>query len=80
MIAARSETSTVILTWAISLMLNNRHVLKKAQDELDLQVGKERTVNESGIGNMLFLQAIVKETLRLYPAAPLSAPREFLED
>jgi cytochrome P450 len=79
MIAGGSDTSTVTITWAISLLLNNLHVLKKAQDELDSQVGKERIVNESDIGNLVFLQAIVKETLRLYPPAPLS-PREFLED
>jgi cytochrome P450 len=55
-------------------------VLKKAQEELDIEVGKERIVNESDIDKLVFLQAIVKETLRLYPPAPLSAPRELLED
>jgi cytochrome P450 len=60
--------------------LNNRHVLKKAQEELDIEVGKERIVNVSDIDKLVFLQAIVKETLRLYPPAPLSTPREFSED
>ncbi|XP_023894904.1 cytochrome P450 CYP82D47 [Quercus suber] len=80
LIAGGNDTTAVTLTWATSLLLNNRHVLKKAQDELDDQVGKERTVNESDINKLVYLQAIVKETLRLYPAAPLSAPREFTED
>jgi cytochrome P450 len=80
MIAGGSDTSMVTLTWAISLLLNNRHVLKKAQEELDIKVGKERIVNESDIDKLVFLQAIVKETLRLYPPGPLSGPREFLED
>ena len=80
MIGGGSDTSTVTLTWAISLLLNNRHVLKKAQDELDIQVGKERIVNESDISKLVYLQAIVKETLRMYPPAPLLAPREFIED
>ncbi|KAB1220427.1 Cytochrome P450 82A4 [Morella rubra] len=80
MIAAGSETTTVTLTWAISLLLNNHHMLKKAQDELDIHVGKERIVKESDISKLVYLQAIVKETLRLYPAAPLSGPREFTED
>ncbi|KAE8654392.1 Cytochrome P450 82C4 [Hibiscus syriacus] len=51
------ETNVVTLTWAVSLLLNNLHVLKKAQDELD-----------------------INETMRLYPAAPLSVPREAIED
>ncbi|XP_019454573.1 PREDICTED: cytochrome P450 82A3-like isoform X2 [Lupinus angustifolius] len=48
--------------------------------ELDTKVGKERIVKESDISNLVYIQAIVKETLRLHPAAPLSGPREFTED
>lgn len=80
LIASANDTTTVTLTWAISLLLNNRHVLKKAKDELDACIGRERVVNESDIGKLAYMQAIVKETLRLYPAAPLSGPREFTED
>ncbi|CAL2233429.1 unnamed protein product [Prunus armeniaca] len=40
----------------------------------------DRVVSESDISKLVYLQAIVKETLRLYRAAPLSAPREFTED
>ncbi|CAL5333665.1 unnamed protein product [Camellia sinensis] len=80
MILGGNETTGVSLTWAISLLLNNRHVLKKAQDELDIHVGKNRQVDESDIKNLLYLQAIVKETLRLYPALPLSLAREAMED
>jgi cytochrome P450 len=55
-------------------------VLKKVQDELEVQVGTERVVNETDISQLVYLQAIVKETLRLYPPAPLSGPREFSKD
>ena len=74
------DTTFVTLTWALSLILNNREVLEKAQDELDVQVGKHRQVDETDIKNLVYLQAIVKETMRLYPAAPLSAPRQAMED
>lgn len=57
----------VVLTWTLSLLLNHRDALRKAQDELDMVVGRERLVEESDIGNLVYLQAIVKETLRLYP-------------
>ncbi|GMH11460.1 hypothetical protein Nepgr_013301 [Nepenthes gracilis] len=75
-----TDTTTVTLTWALSLLLNNRHVLKKALDELDTIVGKERLVNDSDMKSLIYLQAIIKEVMRLYPAAPLSVPREAISD
>jgi cytochrome P450 len=80
MIAGGSDTTMVTLTWAIALLLNNPHKLKRAQDELDAEIGRERVVSESDMSKLVYIQAIVKETLRLYPAAPLSAPHEFTED
>ncbi|KAF8405103.1 hypothetical protein HHK36_010001 [Tetracentron sinense] len=80
LIVAGSDTTMISLTWALSLLLNNRHVLKKAVDELDIHVGRDRNVEESDIKNLSYLQAIVKETLRLYPPGPLSGPRESTED
>uniref|UniRef100_A0A5B7A2Y7 Uncharacterized protein n=1 Tax=Davidia involucrata TaxID=16924 RepID=A0A5B7A2Y7_DAVIN len=80
LILTGSESTAETLTWALSLLLNNRHVLKKAQDELDVHVGKDKLVEESDIKNLPYLQAIIKETLRLYPPGPLSGPREAMED
>ncbi|KAK3231504.1 hypothetical protein Dsin_003385 [Dipteronia sinensis] len=80
MILAASDTTTVTLTWVLTLLLNHPNVLKKAQQELDIHVGSERQVNESDIKNLVYLQAIIKETLRLYPAGPLSVPHESMED
>ncbi|KAL6215941.1 hypothetical protein ACLB2K_015367 [Fragaria x ananassa] len=68
----------VTLTWAISLLLNHPHVLEKAQEELDTEVGRERTVAESDLSKLVYLQAIVKETSRLYPVAPL-APHNIVQ-
>ena len=80
LISGGNDTTVVSLTWALSLVLNNRDTLKKAQQELDIQVGKERLVNEQDIGKLVYLQAIVKETLRLYPPGPLGGLRQFTED
>nr|GMD89091.1 cytochrome P450 CYP82D47-like [Ipomoea batatas] len=80
LISGGADTIMVMLTWALSLMMNNPHVLKMAQEELDMVVGKERKVNESDIKSLVYLQAIVKETFRLYAAGPLGAPRMFTED
>ncbi|KAI9118604.1 hypothetical protein K1719_010936 [Acacia pycnantha] len=80
LILGGTDTTTVTLTWALSSLLNNPQVLKKAVHELDTKVGRERTVLESDLKNLSYLQAILKETMRLYPAAPLSVVHESVED
>jgi len=80
LIAGGVDTTSVTLTWAICLLLRNPLILEKSKEELDTQVGKDRCVREPDIDKLVYLQAIVKETLRLYPAGPLSAPREFSEN
>ncbi|KAJ0925714.1 putative cytochrome P450 [Helianthus annuus] len=79
-IAGSADTTTTMLTWTLSLLLNNSYALRKAQEELDTQVGKNRQVNETDIQNLVYLQAVVKETLRLYPATFLNPPRAFTKD
>ncbi|MCD9639300.1 hypothetical protein HAX54_023730, partial [Datura stramonium] len=80
MLAGGTDSTAVALTWTLSLLLNNPHAIQKAQEELDIQVGKNTSVNESHIKNLVYLQAIIKESLRLYPPAPLSAAHESIED
>jgi cytochrome P450 len=80
LILAASDSSTITMMWALSLLLNNREALKKAQEELDIHIGRERQVKESDMKNLVYLQAILKETMRLYPAAPLLLPHESMED
>ena len=46
--------------------------MNKAREEIDTVVGKTRLAEESDISNLPYLQAIVKETLRLHPAGPMA--------
>ncbi|TXG69157.1 hypothetical protein EZV62_004092 [Acer yangbiense] len=75
-----AESTLVAMTWAVSLLLNHPKALRAAQEELDKQVGREKWVQESDIKNLKYLQAIVKETLRLNPPAPVTGQREAMED
>nr|GEX35096.1 cytochrome P450 CYP82D47-like [Tanacetum cinerariifolium] len=80
LLTARLDSTLGTLTWALSLLLNNSKALEIAQNELDEHVGRDRLVEESDMKKLVYLEAILRETLRLYPPAPLSAPRESVED
>lgn len=75
-----TDTSRATMEWALSLLLNNPQVLEKARTEIDIQVGNGRLIDESDITDLPYLRCIINETLRMYPAAPLLAPRESSED
>ncbi|GLT69336.1 hypothetical protein SLA2020_414940 [Shorea laevis] len=74
MLLAGTDTSSVTLEWAMSNLLNNPNVLKKARAELDSQIGEENLMDEPDLSKLHYLQSIISETLRLYPAAPLLLP------
>ncbi|XVF20608.1 hypothetical protein REPUB_Repub12eG0015400 [Reevesia pubescens] len=73
-ILAGTDTSAVTIEWAMSNLLNHPEVLKKARAEIDSQIGQENLINEADVFELHYLQSIIFETLRLYPAAPLLLP------
>ena len=66
--------------WAISELLRKPEIFEKATEELDRVIGKERWVAEKDIPNLPYIEAIVKETMRMHPVAPMLAPRFSRED
>ncbi|KAI3900597.1 hypothetical protein MKW92_014872 [Papaver armeniacum] len=82
MIGAGTDTTKLTTIWTLSLLLNNPHVLDKAKEEVDAHFGKKRrstndaaaaavVVDFDDICNLVYIQAIIKESMRLYPASPL---------
>lgn len=67
------DTSSTSIEWAMSEVLRNPEVLQKVQDELERIVGMDRMVRESDLPRLVYLQAVVKETLRLHPVVPFAA-------
>ncbi|XP_034690483.1 cytochrome P450 CYP82D47-like [Vitis riparia] len=80
LIVGGSATTFAASACLLFLLLNHRHALERVQEELDVNVGRERWVEESDIENLVYLQAVVKKTLRLAPAAPLLVAHEAIED
>ncbi|CAI0388374.1 unnamed protein product [Linum tenue] len=69
--AAGTESSAITTEWAMAELINHPEILNRARKEIDSVVGKSRLVQESDIPDLPYLQAIVKETMMLHPAAPL---------
>ncbi|KAJ9559784.1 hypothetical protein OSB04_004944 [Centaurea solstitialis] len=80
LLSAGTDTSAGTMEWAMTLLLNNPHVLRKAQNEIDKKVGNDRLVEESDIADLPYLRGIINETLRLYPPGPLLVPHESSDD
>ncbi|XWS75580.1 hypothetical protein CRYUN_Cryun01aG0102800 [Craigia yunnanensis] len=70
----RTDTSAITIEWAMSNLLNHPEVLQKARAEIDSQIGQENLIDEADVSKLHYLQSIIFETLRLYPAAPLLIP------
>ncbi|KAF8022509.1 hypothetical protein BT93_F0123 [Corymbia citriodora subsp. variegata] len=79
MIAASYESSSTAIEWALSELIRNPRVMKCLQQELEAVVGSGRTVEESDLPKLKYLEMVVKESFRLYPPGPLLIPHESTE-
>lgn len=61
----------ILLEWILARMVLHPDIQAKAQSEIDMFVGITRSVSDSDLPKLPYLQAIVKETLRMHPPGPL---------
>ncbi|KVI12210.1 cytochrome P450 [Cynara cardunculus var. scolymus] len=80
LIAGGTDTAATTVEWAMSELIKRPDLIKKATEELDRVIGKERWVHETDFSNLPFIDSILKETMRLHPVAVLLAPHLALED
>ncbi|EFJ18865.1 hypothetical protein SELMODRAFT_112052 [Selaginella moellendorffii] len=71
---AGMDTSACTVEWALLELVNNPEVMKKAQEELDVVVGRNRMATETDFSKLTYLEAVIKETLRLHPPVPILVP------
>ncbi|WMV33936.1 hypothetical protein MTR67_027321 [Solanum verrucosum] len=77
---AGSETTIVTSEWMLVDLLKNHQCLTKLRDEIANVVGdKDVIIRESDLTNMPYLDACLKETLRLHPPGPLLLPHRAVE-
>ncbi|XP_045793401.1 cytochrome P450 93A3-like [Trifolium pratense] len=69
---AGTDTSSVAMQWAMAEIINNPIILNKLRAEIESVVGPTRLIRESDVPKMPYLQACVKEVLRLHPPAPFA--------
>ncbi|XP_027367268.1 geraniol 8-hydroxylase-like [Abrus precatorius] len=77
---AGTDTTTSTLEWAMTELVLNPEIMSKAKKELEEEIGKGKPVEESDIAKLPYLQAIIKETLRLHPPVPFLLPRKAERD
>lgn len=71
MILRGTDTTALLTEWTMAELVLNPHAQKKAQAELDAVVGRGRSVKDSDIPKLPYLQAVVKEALRMHPPGSL---------
>ncbi|KAL0379622.1 UNVERIFIED_CONTAM: cytochrome, partial [Sesamum angustifolium] len=77
---AGTDTTSSTVEWAMTELLRNPEKMSKARNELRNVAGQKEEIQESDISRLPYLRAVVKETFRLHPAAPLLVPHKAEED
>ncbi|XP_040380956.1 dolabradiene monooxygenase-like [Oryza brachyantha] len=77
--SAGSETSVTTLEWVIAELVRNPNAMKKATAEVRRAFAGAGAVSEGALGELRYLQHVIRETFRLHPPLPLLLPRECME-
>ncbi|GMN58603.1 hypothetical protein TIFTF001_027694 [Ficus carica] len=76
MFVGGTDTTSTALEWIMAELMRHPEVMKKAQEEVRRVVGNRSKIDTNDVNRMVYLNCVVKETLRLHPPAPLLVPRE----
>ncbi|MED6125432.1 hypothetical protein PIB30_068445 [Stylosanthes scabra] len=80
MMIATVDNPSNAFEWGLAEMLNQPETLRKATEELDSVVGKERQVQESDIPKLNYIKACAREAFRLHPVDDINPDHVSMED
>ncbi|OIS99477.1 PREDICTED: cytochrome P450 76A1-like [Nicotiana attenuata] len=80
MFLAGTETTSSSVEWALTELLRNPEAMAKVKAEISEVVGPNRKFEECDIDNLSYMQAVLKESLRLHPPLPFLIPRRATQD
>ncbi|XP_045828934.1 geraniol 8-hydroxylase-like [Trifolium pratense] len=76
LLVAGTETSAYGLERAMTQLVHDPKAMSKAKKELEETIGLGNPIEESDIDRLPYLNAVIKESLRLHPPAPMLLPRK----
>jgi cytochrome P450 len=79
-LAAGTETTKITVEWAMAELLRNPGAMEAVRAEMKEALAQQRTITEADVAKLPYLQAAVKESMRLHPVAPLLLPHLVVED
>nr|CAB3448987.1 unnamed protein product [Digitaria exilis] len=68
---AAVDTIPCAIEWGMAKLLQNPETMKKLKEQLNSVLGSKECVEYADVDSVPYLQAVVKETLRLYAVVPL---------
>ncbi|KAL7152170.1 hypothetical protein ABFS83_04G079200 [Erythranthe nasuta] len=77
---AAIETTLWSVEWGIAELVNHPQIQKRLREEIDAVVGPGVLITEPDTHKLPYLQAVIKETLRLRMAIPLLVPHMNLHE
>nr|ULR85497.1 cytochrome P450 [Spodoptera frugiperda] len=73
------DTTALALTFGLMLLADHEDVQERIYEECQTILGDSEHVTMSNLADMKYLEAVIKEVLRLYPSVPFIG-REITED
>ncbi|CAN8268441.1 unnamed protein product [Cochlearia groenlandica] len=77
---ASIETTLWSIEWAIAELVNHPEIQRKLRNEIETNLGQGVQVTEPDLHKLPYLQAVIKETLRLRMGVPLLVPHMNLKE